>query len=184
MGDTLIEDSNGQKVTGDMDSQLQALEEKARKAQEAFEREEKLRKELEEQNVKLLSERNAMQRQLDGEKGSLSEYMEKSLKLAAQKADLESQLSVRTNFYFIFRLQEFLFHFWIKKDCAAPAYCETFLTRITFHRRFNEMASRRFQTITLYRFENRNSRKQNNSRRHFSGQVDFQISLRMIQYNI
>lgn len=98
MGDTLIEDSNpvvnGKKSNGDAESQLQALEEKARKAQEAFEKEEKLRKELEEQNTKLVSERNALQRQLDGEKGSLSEYMEKSLKLAAQKADIESQLQV------------------------------------------------------------------------------------------
>lgn len=98
MGDTLVEDSNpvvnGKKSNGDAESQLQALEEKARKAQEAFEKEEKLRKELEEQNTKLVSERNALQRQLDGEKGSLSEYMEKSLKLAAQKADIESQLQV------------------------------------------------------------------------------------------
>ncbi|XP_076163013.1 myosin heavy chain isoform X10 [Ptiloglossa arizonensis] len=75
-----------------IEDELAALEEKARKAQEAFEKEEKLRKELEEQNTKLAAERNALQRQLDGEKGSLSEYMEKSLKLAAQKADLESQL--------------------------------------------------------------------------------------------
>ncbi|XP_068976180.1 myosin heavy chain, muscle isoform X14 [Bombus flavifrons] len=75
-----------------IEDELAALEEKARKAQEAFEKEEKLRKELEEQNTKLVSERNALQRQLDGEKGSLSEYMEKSLKLAAQKADIESQL--------------------------------------------------------------------------------------------
>ncbi|XP_076397242.1 myosin heavy chain isoform X32 [Megachile rotundata] len=75
-----------------IEDELAALEEKARKAQEAFEKEEKLRKELEEQNTKLLTERNALQKQLDGEKGSLSEYMEKSLKLAAQKADLESQL--------------------------------------------------------------------------------------------
>ncbi|XP_076671839.1 myosin heavy chain isoform X35 [Andrena cerasifolii] len=75
-----------------IEDELAALEEKARVAQENFEREEKLRKELEEQNTKLLAERNAMQRQLDGDKGSLSEYMEKSLKLAAQKADLESQL--------------------------------------------------------------------------------------------
>ncbi|XP_076765686.1 myosin heavy chain isoform X26 [Xylocopa sonorina] len=75
-----------------VEDELAALEEKAKKAQEAFEKEEKLRKELEEQNTKLLQERNALQKQLDGEKGSLSEYMEKSLKLAAQKADLESQL--------------------------------------------------------------------------------------------
>ncbi|XP_054001085.1 myosin heavy chain, muscle isoform X8 [Hylaeus anthracinus] len=75
-----------------IEDELAALEEKARKAQEAFEREEKLRKELEIQNEKITAERNALQRTLDGEKGSLSEYMEKSLKLAAQKADLESQL--------------------------------------------------------------------------------------------
>lgn len=102
MGDTLVEDTkpvtNGQKFNGDVESQLQALEEKARVAQENFEREEKLRKELEEQNTKLLAERNAMQRQLEGDKGSLSEYMEKSLKLAAQKADLESQLQVSVNY--------------------------------------------------------------------------------------
>ncbi|XP_016768920.1 myosin heavy chain, muscle isoform X29 [Apis mellifera] len=75
-----------------IEDELAALEEKARKTQEALEKEEKLRKELEEQNSKLVTERDALQRQLDGEKGSLSEYMEKSLKLAAQKADLESQL--------------------------------------------------------------------------------------------
>lgn len=101
MGDTSVEDSNpvdGKRLSDD--AELQALEEKARKAQEAFEREEKLRKELEEQNTKLTTERNALQRQLDGEKGSLSEYMEKSLKLAAQKADIESQLQVSFNYVF------------------------------------------------------------------------------------
>lgn len=98
MGDTvlLMENTktliNGERLDGEI--QLQALEEKAKKAQEAFEKEEKLRKELEEQNAKLTTEKNALQRQLDGEKGSLSEYMEKSLKLAAQKADMESQLQV------------------------------------------------------------------------------------------
>lgn len=106
MGDTSVEGAGEKKSgnEGDTESQLQALEEKARKAQEAFEKEEKLRKELEEQNSKLTTERDALQRQLDGEKGSLSEYMEKSLKLAAQKADLESQLQVR----FFFLLLPFL----------------------------------------------------------------------------
>lgn len=97
MGDTVLMENtktliNGERLDGEL--QLQALEEKAKKAQEAFEKEEKLRKELEEQNAKLTTEKNALQRQLDGEKGSLSEYMEKSLKLAAQKADMESQLQV------------------------------------------------------------------------------------------
>ncbi|KAL6258696.1 hypothetical protein P5V15_010647 [Pogonomyrmex californicus] len=75
-----------------IEDEMAALEEKARKAQEAFEKEEKLRKELEDMNAKLLTEKTNLLRQLEGEKGSLSEYQEKALKLAAQKADLESQL--------------------------------------------------------------------------------------------
>ncbi|XP_050457070.1 myosin heavy chain, muscle isoform X9 [Cataglyphis hispanica] len=75
-----------------IEDEMAALEEKAKKAQEAFEKEEKLRKELEEQNAKLLTEKTNLLRQLEGEKGSLSDYQEKALKLAAQKADLESQL--------------------------------------------------------------------------------------------
>lgn len=73
---------------------LQKLEEKAAKAQEAFEREEKLRKELEVLNSKLLEEKTALLSSLEGEKGSLSEFQEKSNKLQAQKADIESQLRV------------------------------------------------------------------------------------------
>lgn len=110
MGDTSVEGAAGEKKSGnegDAESQLQALEEKARKTQEALEKEEKLRKELEEQNSKLVTERDALQRQLDGEKGSLSEYMEKSLKLAAQKADLESQLQVRSLFFLSLQIRIF-----------------------------------------------------------------------------
>ena len=75
---------------------LQKLEEKAAKAQEAFEREEKLRKELEVLNAKLLEEKTTLLSSLEGEKGSLSEFQEKTNKLQAQKADLESQLRVST----------------------------------------------------------------------------------------
>ncbi|GAB1861350.1 Myosin heavy chain, muscle [Camponotus japonicus] len=75
-----------------IEDEMAALEEKAKKAQEAFEKEEKLRKELEELNAKLLTEKTNLLRQLEGEKGSLTDFQEKSLKLAAQKADLESQL--------------------------------------------------------------------------------------------
>lgn len=75
-------------------SYVQELQEKARAAQEAFEREEKARKELEVLNTKLLSEKTDLLRQLEGEAGSLQEYQEKSTKLAAQKLDLESQLLV------------------------------------------------------------------------------------------
>ncbi|XP_011695582.1 PREDICTED: myosin heavy chain, muscle isoform X5 [Wasmannia auropunctata] len=80
-----------------IEDEMAALEEKARKAQEAFEKEEKLRKELEDMNGKLLTEKTNLLRQLEGEKGSLSEFQEKSLKLAAQKADLESQLQDLTD---------------------------------------------------------------------------------------
>ncbi|KAG8035998.1 hypothetical protein G9C98_004527 [Cotesia typhae] len=70
----------------------QELQERARTAQENFEREEKMRKELEVLNAKLLTEKTDLLRQLDGEKGSLTEYQERAIKLAAQKMDLESQL--------------------------------------------------------------------------------------------
>lgn len=73
---------------------LQKLEEKAQKAQEAFEREEKLRKELEVLNAKLLEEKTALLSNLEGEKGSLSETQERAAKLQAQKNDLDAQLRV------------------------------------------------------------------------------------------
>lgn len=99
MGDTAVHENTklGLLVNGDRDSKelsLQMWEEKAIKAQEAFEREEKARKELETLNSKLLTEKTDLLRQLEGEKGSLSEYQEKSIKLAAQKTDLESQIQV------------------------------------------------------------------------------------------
>ncbi|XP_034946996.1 myosin heavy chain, muscle isoform X2 [Chelonus insularis] len=75
-----------------IEDELAELQEKARAAQEAFEREEKARKELEILNAKLLSEKTELLRQVEGEKGSLAEYQEKAIKLAAQKMDLESQL--------------------------------------------------------------------------------------------
>uniref|UniRef100_A0A182XLF1 Myosin heavy chain n=1 Tax=Anopheles quadriannulatus TaxID=34691 RepID=A0A182XLF1_ANOQN len=74
------------------DSKLQKLEEKATKAQEAYEKEEKLRKELEALNSKLLAEKTALLDSLSGEKGALQEYQEKAAKLTAQKNDLENQL--------------------------------------------------------------------------------------------
>lgn len=73
---------------------LQKLEEKAAKAQEAFEREEKAKKELEALYAKLLAEKTELLSVLEGEKGSLSEVQERANKLQAQKNDLENQLSV------------------------------------------------------------------------------------------
>lgn len=73
---------------------LQKLEEKAAKAQEAYEREAKAKKELEGLYSKILAEKTELLSSLEGEKGSLSEVQEKANKLQAQKSDLESQLSV------------------------------------------------------------------------------------------
>lgn len=75
---------------------LQKLEEKAQKAEAALEKEEKLRKEVEELNSKLLAEKTALLESLSGEKGALQEFQEKSAKLQAQKADLDNQLRVST----------------------------------------------------------------------------------------
>lgn len=75
---------------------LQKLEEKAQKAQEAFEKEEKLRKEVEALNAKLLEEKQALLANLEGEKGTLGEVQDRANKLQAQKADLENQLRVST----------------------------------------------------------------------------------------
>ncbi|XP_062547760.1 myosin heavy chain, muscle-like [Armigeres subalbatus] len=75
-----------------VEDQIAKLEEKAQKATEAFEKEEKLRKELEAMNSKLLAEKTALLDSLSGEKGALQEYQEKAAKLTAQKNDLENQL--------------------------------------------------------------------------------------------
>lgn len=91
-----IERPNALQRLQQADDVLQALQDKAAKAQENFEREEKLRKELEALNAKLTAEKTSLLKNLDGEKGALSEYQEKSAKLQAQKADLESQLTVST----------------------------------------------------------------------------------------
>lgn len=73
---------------------FQKLEEKAAKAQEALEKEEKFRKELEALNSKLLAEKTALLDSLSGEKGALQDYQEKCAKLTAQKNDLDNQLRV------------------------------------------------------------------------------------------
>lgn len=86
-------------VNNDLEINLQKLEEKAKKAEEALEKEEKLRKELETLNSKLLAEKTALLDSLAGEKGSLSEFQERTAKLQAQKADLDNQLRVSSIFF-------------------------------------------------------------------------------------
>lgn len=76
------------------DLELQKLEEKAKKAEEALAAEEKVRKELEGLNAKLLAEKTALLESLSGEKGALQEFQEKTAKLTAQKNDLDNQLRV------------------------------------------------------------------------------------------
>lgn len=83
----------------DSEKLFQKLEEKAQKAQEAFEREEKLRKEVEAVAAKLQEEKNSLLAKLEGEQGSLSETQERASKLNAQKVDLENQLRVSNTYY-------------------------------------------------------------------------------------
>lgn len=73
---------------------LQRLEEKAKKAEEALEAEIKVRKDLEALNAKMLAEKTALLDSLSSEKGSLQEFQEKVAKLTAQKNDLDNQLRV------------------------------------------------------------------------------------------
>lgn len=73
---------------------MKKLEEELKKTKEALEKEEKLRKQLEEQNVKVLQEKNDLFLQLEGERGAMGETEERQSRLLAQKNDLESQVSV------------------------------------------------------------------------------------------
>lgn len=86
----------------DLEINKQRLEEEVDKVTAAFEREEKLRKELEALNTKLLAEKTQLLQSLEGEKGSSSSIQERAAKLAAQKSDLESQLSVSVLIILIF----------------------------------------------------------------------------------
>lgn len=81
-------------LLNDLENSKQRLEEEVEKVTAALEREEKLRKELEALNTKLLSEKTQLLQSLEGEKGSLSSIQERAAKLAAQKSDLDAQLSV------------------------------------------------------------------------------------------
>lgn len=92
-------------LLNNLENSKQRLEEEVEKVTVAFEREEKLRKELEALNSKLLSEKTQLLQSLEGEKGSLSSIQERAAKLAAQKSDLESQLSVSFFYFFILTLE-------------------------------------------------------------------------------
>lgn len=103
---------------------LQKLEEKAAKAQEAFEREEKAKKELEVLYAKLLAEKTELLANLEGEKGSLAETSERANKLQAQKNDLENQLSVSSTPYikFVRNNIKSIFKFYENSAVMHPRY--------------------------------------------------------------
>lgn len=73
---------------------VQDLETKAAKAQEAFEAEEKKRKELEASLAKANMEKADLMGRLSGETNVVQEMKDKNAKLLAQKGDVESQLAV------------------------------------------------------------------------------------------
>lgn len=98
---SLVSPSATMDQLNDLETRKQRLEEEVEKVTVAFEREEKLRKELEVLNSKLLSEKTQLLQSLEGEKGSVSSIQERAAKLAAQKSDLDSQLAVSLSFYLI-----------------------------------------------------------------------------------
>lgn len=75
----------------------QRLEEEVETTKAALEKEEKMRKELEVLNSKLLQEKQQLLASLEGEKGELSSISERAAKLQAQKNDLDLQLQVSTS---------------------------------------------------------------------------------------
>jgi type III restriction enzyme len=72
--------------------EMKAREEELNKLKEDLAKEEKLRKELEEQNVKLLKEKNEIFTKLQSERDNVSNFEDRVQKLVLQKADLESHL--------------------------------------------------------------------------------------------
>lgn len=100
--ETVLSGEENENLTKNDDLQLQKLEEKAKKAEDALAAESVVRKELEGLNAKLLAEKTALLESLSGEKGALQEFQEKTAKLNAQKNDLDNQLRVSENIFFNF----------------------------------------------------------------------------------
>ncbi|XP_022644833.1 myosin heavy chain, muscle-like isoform X2 [Varroa destructor] len=74
------------------EDELKALEDKLKEESEKLAKEEKLRKELEEQNTKLLQEKNDLYMQLESAKGGAGDLEQQLSKSAAQKKELERQI--------------------------------------------------------------------------------------------
>lgn len=77
-----------------LEDEIRKLKDRSDKAVEALENELKLKEDLEASNVALKEETNNLMKEIDANKGNMSEYLEAQAKLVAQKADLESQLNV------------------------------------------------------------------------------------------
>lgn len=77
--------------------ELEKLNEKIKDVEANLERTEKLRAQLEEQNAKLIVEKNEMFMQLQSEKDGVSEGEMKTQKLVSLKDSLEKQLAVSFN---------------------------------------------------------------------------------------
>ena len=73
--------------------EIDKLNSKISELEENLGKEEKLRKELENNNTKLLEEKNALFTQLEGSKGTTAETEERLQKLNSQKADLDKQVA-------------------------------------------------------------------------------------------
>lgn len=77
-----------------VEDELEKLEQTAEKAEAEYEKEIKLREQLEKQNAALLNERNELLSAVESCKGGMTDFFDKQAKLQAQKAELEAQLNV------------------------------------------------------------------------------------------
>jgi len=74
------------------EDELKKLEDEFKALKENFEKEEKLRKEMEEANSKLIREKNDLYQQLESERTGSATTEERLTRIATQKADLEQQV--------------------------------------------------------------------------------------------
>lgn len=77
-----------------VEDELRILEDKLKAEHDALVKEEKIRKELETNNVKLLQEKNDIFLQLEAERAGFGDLEERLNKALSQKADLACQLTV------------------------------------------------------------------------------------------
>ncbi|KAK3868076.1 hypothetical protein Pcinc_026511 [Petrolisthes cinctipes] len=76
-----------------IEDEIRKLKDRSDKAVEALDNEVKLKEALEVSNAALQEEKNTLMKEIDSNKGNMSQYLEAQAKLAAQKADLEGQLN-------------------------------------------------------------------------------------------